>query len=236
MAKERRVKQETTPYMMHGSDRRKEPHDYMAIHSGYEREYKRAPGHVDEPGAGEPPPDPVTESIRAELLARQRVGWRKYSVGLGRPDFSVKEWVHHLYEELLDAAQYSKRLMMTLDGSLLTASNVARWKHVKRGTSYAEAGRGRINISTEIKDGDVVVIYRSEADGSLEVRSVAEFEDGRFERLPALVTAREEMSKAEEVGKLQRDIAQLTSRLHRLVLGDQRQRVSVEPDLPMHKR
>jgi hypothetical protein len=30
----------------------------------------------------------------------------------------MRDWLHHLYEELLDAAQYTMRLMMTIDGTL----------------------------------------------------------------------------------------------------------------------
>jgi hypothetical protein len=82
--------------------------------------YERAPGHISPLAApyGDPPPDPVTETIRIELLQRQRFGWTKYGIGLGRADFTMKDWLKHLYEELLDAAQYSKRLMMTIDGIL----------------------------------------------------------------------------------------------------------------------
>jgi hypothetical protein len=80
--------------------------------------YKRAPGHIDKPPEGSPPPDPVTERIRVDLLQRQQVGWRKYGIGLGRGDFTLRDWAQHVYEESLDAAQYAMRIMMTIDGTL----------------------------------------------------------------------------------------------------------------------
>jgi hypothetical protein len=90
----------------------------------HDESYQRAPGHIQwNPEGTNPPPDPVTEAIRAELLQRQRVGWTKYGIGLGRGDFSMRDWLHHLYEEQLDAIQYTKRLLMTLDGSLPVAGS-----------------------------------------------------------------------------------------------------------------
>lgn len=80
---------------------------------------ERAPGHIKwNPEGTTPPPDPVTESIRQELLQRQRVGWAKYGIGLGRPDFTLDDWLHHLEEELMDSLQYVRRVRMTLNKQL----------------------------------------------------------------------------------------------------------------------
>jgi len=81
--------------------------------------YTRAPGRLAQPNTvGTPPPDPVTETIRTRFLARQRVGWTRYGIGLGREDFTMDNWLQHLEEELMDALQYTVRLRMTRDGSL----------------------------------------------------------------------------------------------------------------------
>lgn len=87
-------------------------------------EYQRAPGRVQwNPEGSVPPPDPVTEAIRSDMLQRQRTGWTRYGIGLGRSDFTMRDWLHHMYEELLDGAQYCKRLMMTIDGTLPIAGD-----------------------------------------------------------------------------------------------------------------
>lgn len=59
------------------------------------------------------------------------------------------------------------------------------WRHKKRGTTYTIIGRGKLQSSdpTGLGDNQPMVVYRSEADGSIWVRPTDEFEDGRFERV-----------------------------------------------------
>lgn len=59
--------------------------------------------------------DPVVEAVRADLLRRSRVGIAKYGVTLDRTDLSLRDWVNHIYEEVLDQANYLKRTLMELD-------------------------------------------------------------------------------------------------------------------------
>jgi len=46
--------------------------------------------------------------------------------------------------------------------------------------------RGRVQASIPLKYGYVVVVYQSEKDASLWVRTPTEFEDGRFEKIKDL--------------------------------------------------
>jgi hypothetical protein len=57
-------------------------------------------------------PDPVVEAVCARLLARSRMGQRKYGATLAREDLNRAEWLRHLQEELLDAALYVERLLL----------------------------------------------------------------------------------------------------------------------------
>jgi hypothetical protein len=55
----------------------------------------------------------------------------------------------------------------------------SRWRHLKRGTTYRV--EGMCIIEATMLAG---VIYTAEADGTMWVRPVVEFMDGRFEREP----------------------------------------------------
>ena len=57
-------------------------------------------------------PDPVVEAVCARLLARSRMGQRKYGTTLAREDLNRADWLRHLQEELMDAALYVERLLL----------------------------------------------------------------------------------------------------------------------------
>lgn len=57
-----------------------------------------------------------------------------------------------------------------------------RVRHKKRGTEYQIIGHGKIQTDVPLKDYDEVVIYVAE-NGSLWIRPVSEFMDGRFENV-----------------------------------------------------
>lgn len=56
--------------------------------------------------------DPIIAIVCADLKLRSELGIAKYGTTLARTDLGRQEWLQHLYEELLDAAAYVKRLMV----------------------------------------------------------------------------------------------------------------------------
>lgn len=62
--------------------------------------------------------DRVVASVVRDLQERSHIGQEKYGTTLERKDISIRGWLQHLYEELLDAANYTKRLMMEMDREL----------------------------------------------------------------------------------------------------------------------
>jgi len=62
-----------------------------------------------------------------------------------------------------------------------------RWRHKKRGSTYLVVAMARLQVSgsaiAHLVDMAPMVVYQSENDGTIWTRSMAEFTDGRFERL-----------------------------------------------------
>lgn len=59
-----------------------------------------------------------------------------------------------------------------------------RVQHHKSKGTYTVLATGNMQTSVPINDYEPVTVYQSEADGSVWVRPVEEFEDGRFDDLP----------------------------------------------------
>lgn len=59
--------------------------------------------------------DSIVEALREDLLDRSRRGQVKYGTTLDRKDLDAVEWSQHLYEELIDAALYVRRLMREME-------------------------------------------------------------------------------------------------------------------------
>lgn len=61
--------------------------------------------------------DSIVDSVVDKIISRARVGKQKYNTDLDREDLSLSEWLTHLQEELLDAANYVEKIKRLLDGS-----------------------------------------------------------------------------------------------------------------------
>ena len=59
--------------------------------------------------------DKIVEAVREDLLRRSELGIKKYGTNLERKDLSLRDWLQHTYEEILDTANYLKRTIMEID-------------------------------------------------------------------------------------------------------------------------
>lgn len=59
-----------------------------------------------------------------DIAKRQQLGLKKYGVSIEQNQLSLKEWMQHQYEELLDAAIYCKRAIEELEKSELARENL----------------------------------------------------------------------------------------------------------------
>lgn len=67
-------------------------------------------------------------------------------------------------------------------------AKLTRYRHKKRGTTYEVIGRGILQATEPPIEGDQMVAYKSVETGDIWFRPETEFEDGRFEELPALAS------------------------------------------------
>lgn len=50
-----------------------------------------------------------------DILTRQNLGINKYGMTVATNPLTLKQWLQHQYEELLDAAVYCKRAIQEMD-------------------------------------------------------------------------------------------------------------------------
>lgn len=67
--------------------------------------------------------DSIVDSVIDKIIDRARVGKEKYKTDLDREDLGLVDWLSHLQEELLDAANYIQKIKVTLSGKKGTAGN-----------------------------------------------------------------------------------------------------------------
>lgn len=58
--------------------------------------------------------DSIVDSVIQKFLQRSAFGQEKYGVTLDRTDLSVKDWIQHAQEELMDAILYLEKLKQTM--------------------------------------------------------------------------------------------------------------------------
>ena len=57
----------------------------------------------------------LVDEVISDLKHRELKGVETYNTTMDRTDLTQKEWLQHLYEELLDASLYTKKLIKTFD-------------------------------------------------------------------------------------------------------------------------
>lgn len=60
-------------------------------------------------------PTGIEALVCAEIAARQQLGINKYGTTVADNQLSLREWLQHQYEELLDAAIYCRRAIVEID-------------------------------------------------------------------------------------------------------------------------
>lgn len=58
--------------------------------------------------------DSIVDSVIQKFLQRSALGKEKYGVTLDRTDLSVKDWIQHAQEELMDGILYLEKLKQTM--------------------------------------------------------------------------------------------------------------------------
>lgn len=60
----------------------------------------------------------IEAMVCADIARRQALGIAKYGTTVAENPLELRQWLQHQYEELLDAAVYTRRAMAELDTTL----------------------------------------------------------------------------------------------------------------------
>lgn len=60
-------------------------------------------------------PHGIEALVCQDIAKRQATGMNKYGISVADNPLLLKAWVQHLYEELLDASIYAKRILAELE-------------------------------------------------------------------------------------------------------------------------
>ncbi|HQQ68776.1 MAG TPA: hypothetical protein PLL92_00465 [Alicycliphilus sp.] len=64
-------------------------------------------------------PEGIEAEVCADIARRQQMGINKYGTTVADNPLSLRQWLTHQYEELLDAAIYCKRAIAEIDAQEL---------------------------------------------------------------------------------------------------------------------
>ena len=67
--------------------------------------------------------DSIVDGVIDQLISRAQVGMGKYGTNLDREDLGLYDFLQHLQEELLDAANYIEKLKVMIGGKKRTSTD-----------------------------------------------------------------------------------------------------------------
>lgn len=121
------------------------------------------------------------QGLAAARAAKAAVDMQDYTMHPARlrDTFAAQALAVGVYEHLTDA-EAAARAYTLADAMLAARAFQATHRHVKRGTEYREAARGKLQTDVPLTDYAELVAYH-DAEGNWWFRAPAEFDDGRFE-------------------------------------------------------
>jgi hypothetical protein len=89
--------------------------DDIAIPAVFRRRAAQPTPNVEDPVMFDPPATGTEARMCADIARRQRMGLAKYGTTVADNPLHLRAWLQHSYEELLDAAIYTRRAIDELD-------------------------------------------------------------------------------------------------------------------------
>lgn len=114
----------------------------------------------------------ITKEVVKDLVTRDTTGQKKYNTTMDREDLTPADWLQHMYEELLDAAIYTKKLQNTelMSKELKQADPTVVIQHLNQDIADTKAAlieeqnRAR-ELECKINKASLIIAERFDADG-----------------------------------------------------------------------